>query len=48
MAKKNTSAEIYDVPATLQEHPFYGLRLDEYQKVFRDAITRSAPVLSPI
>lgn len=38
MAKKNTSMEIYDVPATLQEHPFYGLRLDEYQKVFRDAI----------
>lgn len=34
MAKKNTSMEIYDVPATLQEHPFYGLRLDEYQKVF--------------
>lgn len=29
MAKKNTSMEIYDVPATLQEHPFYGLRLDE-------------------
>ena len=38
MAKKNTSMEIYDVPATLQEHPFYGLRLDEHQKVFRDAI----------
>ena len=29
MAKKNTSTEIYDVPTTLQEHPFYGLRLDE-------------------
>ena len=38
MAKKNTSMEIYDVPATLQEHPVYGLWLDEYQKVFRDAI----------
>lgn len=38
MAKKNTSAEVYNVPATLSEHPFYGLCLDESQKIFRDSI----------
>ena len=27
-----------DVPKTLTNHPFYGLELDEEQKVFRDAI----------
>lgn len=34
MAKKNTSAEIYDVPATLQEHPFYGLDWMNTRKFF--------------
>lgn len=38
MAKKNTSTEVYDVPQTLTDHPFYGLRLDDLQKTFRDAI----------
>lgn len=27
-----------DIPVTLDDHPFYGLVLDEYQKAFRDAI----------
>lgn len=38
MAKKNTRMDSLDAPITLTEHPFYGLRLDEQQKVFRDAI----------
>ena len=38
MAKRNTSTAVYDVPANLSDHPFYGLELDAYQKVFRDAI----------
>lgn len=38
MARKNTGGNIYDVPITLSEHPFYGLRLDEQQRAFRDAI----------
>ena len=38
MARKNIGVSIHDVPITLSEHPFYGLRLDEQQKIFRDAI----------
>ena len=38
MAKKNTRTESLEVPITLADHPFYGLKLDEQQKVFRDAI----------
>lgn len=39
MAKKVTSKnESINVPATLADHPFYGIELDEEQKVFRDAI----------
>lgn len=38
MARKNTGGDIHEAPMTLSEHPFYGLRLDEQQKVFRDAI----------
>lgn len=38
MAKKNNGTEIRDVPATLSDNPFYGLVLDEQQKIFRDAI----------
>jgi len=38
MAKKNTGTEIYDVPASLRDEPFYGLILDEQQQAFRDAI----------
>ena len=30
--------EYVDAPQTLDEHPFYGLFLDEEQKAFRDAI----------
>ena len=40
MAKRNDSQykkSVY-VPETLDDHPFYGLQLDEYQKRFRDAI----------
>lgn len=36
--KKNTFIEYGDAPETLDEHPFYGLVLDEDQKIFRDAI----------
>lgn len=38
MARKNTGGDIHNVPITLADHPFYGLRLDEQQKAFRDAI----------
>lgn len=38
MAKRNTSVDTHEVPITLSEHPFYGLKLDEGQKIFRDAI----------
>ena len=34
MARKNIGVSIHDVPITLSEHPFYGLRLDEQQKIF--------------
>ncbi len=29
---------LYEVPETLDDHPFFGLTLDEEQKAFRDAI----------
>lgn len=43
MARKSTSRsteikEKYDPPKTLKEHPFFGLKLDEEQEAFRDAI----------
>lgn len=38
MAKKRTGSDIYDVPMSLRDQPFYGLVLDEQQQVFRDAI----------
>lgn len=41
MAKKRTTVNYsnkMNPPQTLEDHPFYGLQLDEYQKKFRDAI----------
>lgn len=38
MAKKARIVDYTDVPETLEGHPFYGLELDDEQKVFRDAI----------
>lgn len=38
MAKRNCIANSNEVPASLDGHPFYGFRLDEYQAKFRDAI----------
>lgn len=39
MAKKNTTVQkMIDIPETLNEHPFYGLQLDEEQTIFRDAL----------
>ena len=39
MAKKKQSFEVHgDAPKTLEDHPFYGLQLDEQQIEFRDAI----------
>ena len=36
--KKQFVADVDNVPETLENHPFYGLELDDEQKVFRDAI----------
>lgn len=38
MAKKINKIDYTDVPETLVDHPFYGLELDDEQKIFRDAI----------
>lgn len=45
MARKSTGRastenrqEKHDPPKTLENHPFFGLKLDEEQKIFRDAI----------
>lgn len=38
MAKKSKTVDYTDVPETLNNHPFYGLELDEEQQAFRDAI----------
>ena len=42
MPRKSTSRannrEKYDPPETLKDHPFFGLKLDEEQEIFRDAI----------
>ena len=38
MAKKSKTVDCTDVPETLNNHPFYGLELDEEQQAFRDAI----------
>ena len=34
-----------DAPASLEDHPFYGLELDDEQKVFRDAIWNSEKLI---
>ena len=36
--KKTITATTNDIPETLSEHPFYGIELDEEQKVFANAI----------
>ncbi len=39
MAKSNNKQNNkIDIPRDLKEHPFYGIELDEEQKIFRDAI----------
>ena len=38
MAKKFKAVDFTDIPETLDNHPFYGLVLDEEQQAFRDAI----------
>lgn len=38
MGRKQQMIKFDDPPDTLDNHPFYGLTLDEEQKVFRDAI----------
>ena len=38
MAKKSKVIDFSEVPETLNDNPFYGLELDEEQKVFRDMI----------
>lgn len=38
MAKKINKIDYTDVPETLADYPFYGLKLDDEQKIFRDAI----------
>lgn len=40
MAKKRTKTETYteEIPQTLDDHPFFGLQLDEYQKKLVDAV----------
>lgn len=38
MAKKSKVVDYTDVPETLENHPFYGLILDNEQQAFRDAI----------
>lgn len=38
MPKKSTSYVEFEAPATLKDEPFYGIELDEEQKVFRDCI----------
>ena len=36
--KKIVTKEFGEVPKTIDDHPFYGLNLDEEQKVFVNAI----------
>lgn len=38
MAKKNRSIDYTEIPETLDNHPFYGLELDEEQRAFRDTV----------
>ena len=38
MAKKSKVVDYTDIPENLDNHPFYGLELDDEQKVFRDSI----------
>lgn len=41
MAKRPRQVDYNDVPKDLSDHPFFGLKLDEEQAVFRDAIWNS-------
>ena len=36
--KKTITATTNDIPETLSEHPFYGIELDDEQKIFANAI----------
>ena len=46
MAKKMPKVDYTDVPETLENHPFYGLELDEEQQKFRDAIwSKDKPIV---
>lgn len=46
MAKKMPKVDYADVPETLENHPFYGLELDEEQQKFRDAIwSKDTPIV---
>ena len=38
MGKKSMIIDYSNPPETLDEHPFYGFKLDENQKAFRDYI----------
>lgn len=39
MRKSNSvKSSNVDIPSTLEEHPFYGIQLDDEQKIFRDSI----------
>ncbi len=38
MARKTVSVNYSNPPETLKDHPFYGIKLDPEQQVFRDAI----------
>lgn len=38
MARKSVCINSFEVPNTLDSHPFYGLKLDEQQTAFRDSI----------
>ena len=38
MAKVNSKQTNFDVPKTLEDHPFYGLELDDQQREFMNAI----------
>ena len=38
MTKKLRTVDYSNTPKTLDDHPFFGLELDEEQRAFRDAI----------
>lgn len=46
MAKKSKVVDYTDIPENLDNHPFYGLELDDEQKAFRDAIwSKDKPIV---